>query len=241
MIFFIISALAVLLIVFKKKTAGIIVLIFAFFSLCFFSSDYGQNVLAHPLESSIPVTNPQEHLSVKTVIVLGGGRYEDSDLPANAILSPTSICRLVEGIRVFNLINANNLVFTGNDFVTGNSIATLMKQCAVDLGVNETKIIAIEDAKNTREEAKRCAEYFMGDTVFLVSSAAHLKRAAINFENEGVFVIQTPTDYQIHKKNKKIFFDFFPNSQRLVNSGKCIHEYLGLFWEKFKELCLFWK
>jgi uncharacterized SAM-binding protein YcdF (DUF218 family) len=234
MIFFLICVLALIFATFRRRIMAGFVLGIAIASLLFFSSDFGQNTLAFPLESSIPVVNPLDHPNIKTVIVLGGGRYDDSDRPANSTLSIISVSRLVEGIRVFNLINADNLVFTGKDFISGGSIAMLMKQCAIDLGVEKSKIATIDNARNTREEANHCAEFFSGDTVFLVSSATHLKRATEIFNDEGIFVFPMPADYQIHKKDKKTLLDIFPNSSRLVDSDKSIHEYLGLLWEKVK-------
>jgi len=223
---------------FGKKISGkiIFVIAIAFFAFC--SYDFGQVMLAKPLETAFPLVNPLDHPRVKTVVVLGGGRYPVSERPANAKLTNVSIARTVEGIRVFNLTKANRIIFTGKDNVNNSSIAGLMKLLAVDLGIDEKKIITVDNAINTREEAKFCAEILKeSDTVFLVTSATHLKRAIKCFEKEGISVIGMPTDFQVNEMNEIIKNNpsrFFPNPYNLVGAHRSIHEYLGLLWEKIR-------
>jgi|GEM_PF-2237723 len=235
-LFFELIISAGILICFKKKKIGTTVLVFALIFLYFFSSGFGQNFLAKPLENSITPVNPLDYPNVKTVFVMGNGTAFPSNRPANAKLTATAIMRLVEGVRIFNLVQADNIFFTGKNFEDTLSIAELMKQCAVNLGIDEAKIITIDNSRNTRDEARYCAEYMKGDTMFLVSSAAHLKRAKINFEEAGVFVIPMPTDHQVNAINKKLIKYYLPNPYSLVNSDKSFHEYRGLLWEKVKTI-----
>jgi uncharacterized SAM-binding protein YcdF (DUF218 family) len=210
--------------------------------LCFFSSELGQDFLAKRLENSIPIVNPLDYPNIKNVVVMGNGLAFSSNRPANAKLSTIAVTRLVEGVRVFNLTQADNIFFTGLNFADHSlSIAAIMKQSAVDLGVDETKIITIDNSRNSREEARYLSEYLKGDTIFLVSSAAHLKRAAINFENAGIFVIPMPTDYQKNNKKKKTLLCLLPNYNCLANSEKSLHEYRGLLWEKVRKIRNFGK
>jgi len=218
----------------KKKLLAKIVFAVSIGVLLFFSYGFGVRLLAQPLENAIEIVNPQDFENVKTVVVLGGGSHPDSDRPVSARLTNITVARLVEGIRVFNLSNAENLILTGANLTRGNSIASLMRQTAVDLGVDESRIITLDHARNTREEAAHAAEFVRGDTVFLVSSATHLKRAAKNFEREGIFVIPMPTDFVVHNHKQKTLFHYFPRPHNIENSGKAIHEYLGLFYEIFR-------
>jgi uncharacterized SAM-binding protein YcdF (DUF218 family) len=217
-----------------KKTAARIVFVLSFALLIFFSSEIGRDILVAPLENAHSIHNPLDYPNVKTVVVLGAGRNPESERSVTAKLTSTSITRLVEGIRVFNLIDGNNLILTGKSDSENASIAVLMRQCAIDLGVNEHKIITVDNAINTRQEARYTAEFMFGDTVFLVSSAAHLKRAVKNFEREGIFAIPIATDYQIHPGKAATISSFFPNSDRITHSGRSIHEHLGLLWEIFR-------
>jgi len=229
--------ISIVLSFFGKKISGKIVFVIAIAFFVFCSYDFGQIMIAKPLESEFPLVNPLDHPGVKTVVVLGGGRYPVSDRPANAKLTNVSIARTVEGIRIFKLTKAKNIIFTGKDYRNNSSIAGLMKLLAVDLGVDEKKIITVDNAVNTREEAKFCTEILKeGDTVFLVTSAIHLKRAVKCFEKEGIAVIGMPTDFQVQKneiiKNNPSIF--FPNSYNLLMTQRSIHEYLGLLWEKIR-------
>jgi len=227
--------ISIVLSIFGKKISGKIVFVIAIAFFVFCSYDFGQITLAKPLESEFPLVNPLDHPSIKTVVVLGGGRFPVSERPANAKLTNVSIARTVEGIRVFNLIKANSIIFTGKDDINNSSIAGLMKLLALDLGIDEKKILTVDNAINTREEAKSCAEILReGDTIFLVTSAVHLKRAVKCFEREGISVIGMPTDFQVNEIAKNSPSVFFPNPYNLVGTHKSVHEYLGLLWERIR-------
>jgi uncharacterized SAM-binding protein YcdF (DUF218 family) len=222
---------AILLRLFGKRILAYTVFALSFIALLFVSYDIGQDLLAAPLEKEYAVCDPRDYPEVKTIVVLGGGKFPESDKPTSAKLSKMTLARLVEGIRIFNMIDAQRLIVTGKDYTDDSSIAELMKRCAMELGVDGEKIITVDNARNTREEAKYTAEIVKGDTVFLVTSAVHLKRAVKNFGDEGVFVIPVPTDFQVHTRNKQSVAYYTPSPQRIANSGKSIHEYLGLLAE----------
>ena len=227
--------LFIILSFFGKKTSGKIFFVIAAALFVFCSYDFGQIMIAKPLENEFPLVNPLDHPKVKTVVVLGAGRYPVSERPANAKLTNVSIARTVEGIRIFNLTKANKIIFTGKDYRNNSSIAGLMKLLAVDLGVDEKKIITVDNAINTREEAKFCAEMLKeDDTVFLVTSAIHLKRAVKCFEKEGIIVIGMPTDFQVNEAIKNNPSAFFPSPYNLLMTHRSVHEYLGLLWEKIR-------
>ena len=216
-----------------KKVAARIFWAISFALFIFFSYDFGRILLVSPLENSVKSVNLSDFKNVNTVIVLGGGRRADSDRTATAKLGTVSTTRLVEGISVFNKTGAQNLILTGGHRDYG-SIAALMAQVAIDLGVDEHRIITLDKAINTRQEAKYAAEFVQGDTVFLVSSAMHLKRAQKNFENEGIYVIPIATDFHSCPNDAINMWLFFPSAQRIENSRRAIHEYLGLFREIFR-------
>jgi uncharacterized SAM-binding protein YcdF (DUF218 family) len=218
---------------FHKKIAARTLFAVAFAIFVFFSYDFGTNLLLRPLENSVKTVNPLDFPHVNTVVVLGGGRQPDSGRSPTATLGKISTTRLVEGVNVLRKTGAQNLILTGKDRNYG-SIAALMAQVAIDLGVEEHQIITIDNAVNTRQEAMYTAEFVRGDTIFLVSSAAHLKRAVKNFEREGVYVIPIATDYNTFPNAVKNIHHFFPSAERIVISNRAIHEHLGLFWEIFR-------
>lgn len=232
--FFGLLAFSAILYAFGKKIFSKLIFGFSILFLMFFSYEIGQNMLAKPLEDAIEICVPENFPNIKTIVVLGGGKNPESNRPVSAILSKTTLNRLVEGISLFNSTDANNLIVTGADLTGERSIAAAMKECAVNLGVDESKIITIDNARNTREEAKYTADFVQGDSIFLVSSASHLKRAKKNFEREGIFVVPVPTDY-IVQNGPKTIWTFFPSPDRIANSGRAIREYLGLFYENFRK------
>ena len=62
----------------------------------------------------------------------------------------------------------------------------------------------------------------------MVTSAYHIKRSKIYFENNNIEVVSAPTDYKYNYSFKIDFFSFLPNSTNLNNSSKAIREYFAL-------------
>ena len=218
----------------SRKIASRALFCASFALFIFFSYPIGTYLLVSPLEKSVAAINPLDYPDVNTVVVLGAGRGADIGRSPSATLGPVSTTRLVEGIRVFNISGAQNLILTGASRNHG-SIAALMAQLAIDLGVDEHQIITIDNATNTRQEARFTSDFVRGDTVFLVSSAMHLRRAVKNFEREGVYAIPVATDFHVNPADSPDGIRMiFPSPQRILSCHAAVHEYLGLFWEIFR-------
>lgn len=91
---------------------------------------------------------------------------------------------------------------------TGPKCKASTRDLLLDLGVPESAITFLEDARNTEEEAKRivrlCGDEVEGGggqrnlSVLLVTSAFHMRRARMMFEKYApqIAVIPAPTDFE---------------------------------------------
>lgn len=133
------------------------------------------------------------------IVVLGGGHGYDERLPANALLSSNARGRLMEGIRLYRQIKGSKLVLSGSTSTPGKlTQAEMLKETALLLGVEEDSILLQKEPKNTCQEAKTYAETFKNrNPVILVTSAMHMARAEKLFEDFGVDVTPSATNYQL--------------------------------------------
>jgi len=67
----------------------------------------------------------------------------------------------------------------------------------------------------------------------LVTSAAHMPRAAGFFKKRGLQPIPAPTDF-LNTRHRLDSDDLVPDATKLVRAQIAIYEYLGLAWETLR-------
>lgn len=99
-----------------------------------------------------------------------------------------------------------------------------------DWGVPAEAIVALEEPRNTEEEARMIASLGM-KRVLLVTSAWHMKRARMLFERAGLEVVAAPCDYEMHYAAEKPIeiSDFFPSADcsALCRNSAAIKEWVA--------------
>lgn len=211
-----------------------VVLFFALSWLALLSFQPISNAIIAPLENSHKalIQTP----NVKYVLVLGNGHTSNETLSITSQLSMVAQNRLNEGIRHFKRLNNAKLILSGYSSYDKNSHAFMQQILAGSLGINRKNIIRFDNPKDTREEALALKKRIGKEKFILVTSAAHMKRAMILFENEGLNPIASPTNHLSHE-NKSLNSYF--SSQNLYKVESAFHEYLGLVWIKVREYILY--
>ena len=148
--------------------------------------------------------------------------------------------RFFFGIDLLKANKAPYIVFTGGirplqKKSNPESIQYIEK--AMSFGINENQILTTGFAKNTRDEAFRVKELFLGkfqkekNRIILVTSAFHMKRAKKIFERQSFEVIPFPVDFKNFEYQDKSFigflFRFSPNVTNLSKSSLAIREIMG--------------
>ncbi|MFY9075222.1 hypothetical protein CRU99_00880 [Malaciobacter mytili] len=187
------------------------------------------NRLLFPLEYSYKAlkTIPQ----VNYIVVLGSGHKTNEHLSITSQLNTTALNRFIEAYRLYkNLPNAK-LIFSGYGGKDKTSHAFMQEKLALELKIKKEDIITISKPKDTKEEALAIKELLKDEKFILVTSASHMKRAMLIFNNLNLNAIPAVTNHLA--KDKADFFSR-PSAFNLYKSEVAFHEYIGILWEKIK-------
>lgn len=167
------------------------------------------------------------------ILVLGGGLMENINLPPIDQLSLSSVCRLLEGIRLHRLLPGSRMVFSGISRDHKYSHATVMRQSALSMGVEDKEISLLPTSVNTQEEALDFTKKFgTRNTLILVTDAIHMPRAMLLFQKAGQTPIPAPTNHLVKSDRKKGIEDWGPSSSNIAMMEYAMHEIIGLAWAK---------
>jgi uncharacterized SAM-binding protein YcdF (DUF218 family) len=198
---------------------------FAF--LVLFSYPPFSNMLVEGLENRYD--KYQYNKDIKYIHVLGGGHTTDPTQPISSKLSDASTKRVLEGIIIHNKTPNSKLIFTGYAGKTDVPTAQMNANLALALGVAKEDIIINGLPKDTQEEAV-FSKTVIGDKKFaLVTSATHMPRSMVLFENMGMKPVAAPTFFKKSNTNEHL-----PSTTSFEKSRMAIHEYLGIIWAKLR-------
>ncbi len=232
-LFFLISGLILLWREKHKKaglwliSVGVIVFIFTGYGLI-------GNSLLKGLERKYPLFDDSNATGAKWVVVLGAGMTSDLKVPLTSQLTEGSAIRTIEGIRIWRQIKGSKLIFSGGAVFDTQSEAYGMAGLAGQLGIPDSAISLEDKSLDTDDEARLVKGMVKGDTVVLVTSAAHMMRSVALFRKQGVALIPAPTHFLVKDEPKFKPNRVFPNSDNIIAAETLFHEYLGLAWSKLR-------
>jgi uncharacterized SAM-binding protein YcdF (DUF218 family) len=170
------------------------------------------------------------------VAVLGGGHTYVPGWPANNQLSPSALARIVEGVRLVRQMPQARLIVSGpvNERVGGPTHARMLAEVAVSLGVPPDRIVEIDTAHDTEEEAGAIRLIAGDHSVAVVTSAWHLPRAMALCRGQKIDAVACPADYAA-PTDRAIPSDFFKwNLGGLERSTKAVYEHIGATWARLR-------
>ena len=207
-----------------------------FLLMYFFATPLFSRLLVQKLEDKYPPIdlNALPKGQAYHIIALGAGQGYDDRLPANALLSSTTLIRLVEAIRIYRQLPNSMLVTSANSSINRKPQAIVAKEAAISLGVPEDKIFPIITALNTQQEAEGYVKALGKETtVIVVTSAIHMPRAMEWFRRSGAKPLAAPTDYLIKKQNDVSWKVFLPNANFYKEWQNALKEQIGLWYFNF--------
>jgi uncharacterized SAM-binding protein YcdF (DUF218 family) len=110
----------------------------------------------------------------------------------------------------------------------------LLQEVAVALGVPSERIMQIDTARDTEQEALALRAVVAGEPVALVSSAWHLPRAMALCRRQGLDVLACPTDYAARPPRLRPVDFLSWNLSGLERSTKAVYEYIGASWSRLR-------
>jgi uncharacterized SAM-binding protein YcdF (DUF218 family) len=158
------------------------------------------------------------------VVLAAGIRTDDPSLAPRERLDSASTQRVVTAARLWAEHPLGLVVISGTPAAETEGMADL----AARLGVPAGSIVRESRSLNTRQNAAFSAAVLRErgvETVVLVTSASHLRRAARDFAATGLHVIPAAAEYG-GPSNVEID-SFLPSAPSLAQSQLCLHELLG--------------
>lgn len=143
--------------------------------------------------------------------------------------------RILTGISLVKRGVAARLLIVGasGDLVRRDLIeADMLAGFAQELGVTAAQILIEGQSRNTYENAVNTAQLLRAGSytrVLLITSAAHMRRAAAAFHKQGVVFDRYAVDFQSNSASKSWQWgDWLPSASMLATTTDMVHELLGL-------------
>ncbi len=214
-------------------------MVFAITWLLLLSSSIGSSTLLAGLERQYPLYTAAPARSC-VVMVLGSGHDDQVGGLARHMLSATALERLSEGVAQLKAANSKDCLLAVSGWNGGleqQSHARRMAEAAIELGAEPSRILMLESARDTIEEAQALRQTFGAGTddkgidalggrqLILVTSASHMPRAMRIFRSTGLEPQAAPTGFLLRREHW-----WRLSTSNLDDSQKALHEYLGLAW-----------
>lgn len=191
-----------------------------------FSNGLTATLLMSPLEYAYPALDePGEYPDASVIVVLTGYAAEDANMPFSSLLNSSSAFRVIEAANLFAERPDSRIIVSGSQPAAG-----IMAEQLRRLGVPPEKLTLDGKSPDTSDSAAAIAGMTGGQSLILVTSAGHMKRAVGLFRAQGLDPIPAPTDYQLPRRVRAA--SWTPSALHLRVSDYAIHEYLALAWHE---------
>lgn len=212
----------------------------ALVSLYLLATPAGADWVARPLESRVLPLQELARLRAagyQAIVVLGGGRTPQApEFAGQDVASPQVLSRLRYAARVQRQSGLPLLVTGGMPLGGQRPEAELMAESLRDdFGVPVRWLESM--ARTTRENAELSASLLHSQDIrriVLVSHAAHLPRARVDFEKAGFTVLPAPTEFTSGVAGMTAFERWTPQHESLAASRRAMHEWLGMLRDRLR-------
>ncbi len=223
----------------RRKRAGVLAVTLGTGLLLLFSSPFFPGWALRRLEQQYPYYTPAAAAGreVKWVVVLSGGSSDDPSLPLTGRLSPESIARLVEGIRIARQHPEARLFLTGGVPESIRPESHLLRELSIDLGFPRERIVIEGKTRDTEEQAVAIRQVVGRDAFVLVTSASHMARSVALCRRQGLEPIPAPTAHRIRRAMRReplTLRKLYPSVYYLDAATTLVYERLGLLWARLR-------
>ncbi|MFZ2146131.1 MAG: YdcF family protein [Sedimentisphaerales bacterium] len=203
--------------------------------LFLFSIEPISNLLVYSLEYQYKLPSDEILSNLDVVVILGGGMRTSGGFRKYPEARGVTYSRLFNGIRIFKQSGARTLVLCGGSPIQSNeSEAEVMEALALELGVQQSKIITETKSRNTMENAAELAKLLSSTEkrrIGLVTSALHILRSEKAFRKQlpNDTIVPIPVNY-IYSPDRHNLRSFVPSTDVFLMSDFAIHEWIGIIW-----------
>lgn len=228
-VFWIVALLLLSLIV-KRKTLKKKLLITGITFLLFFSNAFILNEFLKAFES---FETPKHELKEKYTygVVLSGMTYYDTEHQRVNFLRSSD--RIWQALKLYKEKRIGKILITGGAahyFNKDTVESAVLRDFLVSIGVPKHDIVTEELARNTRENALFTKAMVQpSDTLLLITSATHMRRAYKCFTKVGLSCDTFGTDFHSGARQWNIEALLVPQANVLFKWNAFIHELVGMF------------
>lgn len=217
-----------LLIVCVYRSRIIATVTFSFLVLV--SMPYFGNLGWRYLERSSSLVIVDDIPEIETVVVLSGMLSSLLADDGSVVYHfNDSVNRFDLALQLLNAEKARQVIFTRGQmpWSTGQPEGDVLRDIAVERGIDPSKIILSDIASNTDAEAMQVAQLLgEGASVGLITSAFHMPRARMLFERYGLNVVDLPAGFRGSKLPPTVW-DFVPSAAGLDLFSDFVRETIG--------------
>jgi len=177
-------------------------------------------------------STPGKH--VEYIVVLAGGSRLNPSRPFAQQLGSATLARLAEGIRISEIHPNAKLLLSGGSIGSNTTIAALMKAAAIEMGVEDHRIVLENMSRDTEDQATFIKPLVEDHRIVLVTSANHMNRSYGLFKKEMILTETAPCDFRFSQNLQSPWYWIMPHSISLMNWRSVIHEYVGYAWSKIR-------
>ena len=169
---------------------------------------------------------------IKNTVVLGG-MTNPVQQDTGFRLEWSRYERFNGALELFEHNKTRRLIFTNGIMPWGPAAqpeGEFLVERAKEAGVPDSALFLLGPVENTHDEALVVASALpQGDTIRLVTSAFHMRRAKLLFERQGLVVIPFPVDFGLEEEGDLTLMSFLPTAKSLAMAEIALREWLG-YW-----------
>ena len=143
--------------------------------------------------------------------------------------------RFFAGVKLIKNNKSKLLIFTAGQLPwtkEWRAEGDILKDKAIEFGIDKNKILVSETVKNTYEESLKILQLIpRGSSIILITSAFHMKRSKFLFEKQGFKVNPFPVDFKI-SNNDLTILDIIPSLSAMKKTSLFIRENIGRLYYK---------
>jgi uncharacterized SAM-binding protein YcdF (DUF218 family) len=193
-----------------------------------------------------PLLHPQTVSGLRMILVLSHYGEDRPTFDEVERLSPESVIRVLEGIRLYRILGGTKLVLSGGVLREGDRpVARLMADFCRVLGVPQRDILTEENSSNTHENLVEAQKMIGSAPFLLVTSASHMRRALAVANRLGMSPTAAPADYwtapyqtpgMTRQEWLQVVWGGFlhPSTRRFQYLQRAYHENLGYLWYRLR-------
>jgi uncharacterized SAM-binding protein YcdF (DUF218 family) len=175
---------------------------------------------------------------VDAIVVLSGYAFPTGGHRLKPELAHDTLYRCLHALELYRAGGARPIMVTGGEVEgeTGDPpLGVQMRDFFVLLGVRENDLIVEARSKNTHENAVECGKILRERKfrrIILITDAAHMRRAVLCYEREGLEVVASGCQYRALKFDLSIL-SFYPTPNAANGVLTAFHEWIGLIWYRW--------